>query len=338
MQNKHKLSIGISLVELAMLFSPFSAHACSIFYPTVQVGRGFRVRVMDRGHPVPSLRLVLSRHDSSNSGRNEAIYSLTDADGYSRFANLSQGSFLLTADHDGGVADGVVVNVRLSGATNVTVSLKWPSPTLLQVRSVSGSLRGPDYYPQQTQAQLSLSLLEGVSARVIETAQTDSKGGFSFAGATPSGIYFLRLNPSNLRGWDGGQIEGMIPIEINPKATQDVLDLDLGWSSCGLGYAQRAKSPEMKASKLCGDVADATGAVISNAQVVLLANGENAEIIEETRSGTIGEFALREQDGGTYQLLVKSAGFQPFLRVMHVDPSGTSEGCKQPIRVRLEVE
>jgi hypothetical protein len=130
----------------------------------------------------------------------------------------------------------------------------------------------------------------------------------------------------------------MIPIKVDPKAAQNVLDLDLGWSSCGLGYAQRNEYPEMKASKLCGDVADALGGVISNAAVMLLANGENVEILEQTRSGTNGGFALREHDGGPYQLLVKSPGFQPFLRVIHIDTSATSEGCKQPILVRLKVE
>jgi len=337
MQNKRKVSVAVSLIVLVALFSPLVAHACSIFYPTVQVGTGFRVRVMDRGRPIHSLKLVLNQYDSSGSGSKESVFSLTDAEGYAHFANLTPGSFVFTADHDGGVGDGLVLDVRQSGATNVTVRLNWPNTTPLQVRSASGILRAPDYYPQQTQSQVSLSLLESVSARVIETTQTDSKGEFRFANTVSSGIYFLRLDPSELRASDGEQIEGMIPIEINPKAAQDALDLDLGWSSCGLGYAQRAKSPEMKVNKLCGDVADAMGAVISDAQVMLLANGENAEILEQTQSGTNGQFALRKHDEGTYQLLVKSPGFQPFVQVMRMDPSGTSVGCQQPIRVRLTV-
>jgi Carboxypeptidase regulatory-like domain len=337
MQNKRKVSFAISLVFLVALFSPLVAHACSIFYPTVQVGTEFRVRVMDRGRPIRSLKLVLDRYDSSGSGSKESVFSITDAEGYARFSNLTAGSFFLTADHDGGVGDGIDVNVRLNGATNVTVPLNWPNTAPLQVRSTSGTLRGPDYYPQKFQPQLSLSLLEGVSGRVIETTQTDSKGRFRFANAVTSGIYFLQLTPSELRASDGEQIEGMIPIEINPNAAQDVIDLDLGWSSCGLGYAQRAKSPEMKVSKVCGDVTDAMGAVISNSRVMLLANSENGEILEQTRSGTDGQFALSEHDEGTYQLLVKSPGFQPFVQVMRMGTSGTSEGCQKPIHVRLTI-
>jgi hypothetical protein len=336
MRNTRNISFAVGFLVLVALSSPLIASACTIIYPTATAGTGFRVRVMDRGRPVHSLKLVLNRHDSSGSRKREPVYSLTDVDGYARFANLDPGSYFLTADHDSGVMDGLIVDVRPSGATNVTVSLNWPNAAPLQVRSVSGTLRGPDYYPRQTQVEVLLSLLEGVSGRVIGTTQTDSKGGFSFAGAIPSGIYFLRLIPSELRAWDGEQIEGMIAIEVDPKAAQDALDLDLGWSSCGLGYAQRAKYPEMKVSKLCGDVADDAGGVISDAQVMLLANGENAEILEETRSGTDGQFTLRGRNEGTYMLLVKSPGFQPFLRVMHMDTSGTSEGCQQPINVRLK--
>ena len=338
MLNKRRVSFGVGLVAFVALFSPLIARACSIFYPTVEVGTRFRVKVMDRGRPVHSLRLVLNQYDSSGSKKREPVYSLTDVDGYAHFANLSPGSFVLTADHDIGIANGVVLNVRLRGAANKTLPLNWPSTTPLQVRSVSGTLRGPDFYPQQTEVTVSLSLLESVSGRVIETTQTDSKGRFRFSDAIPSGIYFLRLNPSDLRASNGEQIEGMIPLDVNPKAAQDVLDVDLGWSSCGLGYAQRPEYPEMKVSRLCGDVADGSGGVISDAQVMLLANVENAEVLEQARSGTTGQFILRERDGSTYLLVVKSPGFLPFMRVMHLETSGTSEECQQPIRVRLNAQ
>ncbi|HEV3482771.1 MAG TPA: carboxypeptidase-like regulatory domain-containing protein [Candidatus Acidoferrales bacterium] len=287
---------------------------------------------MDRGRPVQSLQLVL------RSEHNQAIYAVTDSEGYARFTNLNSGLFVLTNDHDGDIGDGVNVEVVLNGATNVTVPLKWPNATPVQVQSVSGTLRGPDYYPEQTQPELSLSLLEGVSAHVIETTQTDSRGAFSFAYAAPPGIYFLRLNPSPLRASNGEQIVGMVPVDVSPNAAERVLDVDLGWSSCGLGYSQRTKYPEMKVSKLCGDVVDSAGAAIANAQVMLLANGEKAEVLEQTLTGRGGRFALRKEGEGTYQLLIKSTGFQPFLRVMRVSDAERSEGCQQPIRVQLEIE
>ncbi|MFZ0978036.1 MAG: carboxypeptidase-like regulatory domain-containing protein [Candidatus Acidiferrales bacterium] len=291
----------------------------------------------DRGRPVKGLRLVLGPDESHTLQRIGTIYALTDADGYARFSNLTPGSFLLTSDHDGGVADGTIIEVSPGGPPDVTVTLGWPSHAPLSVRSVRGTLRGPDYYPRQAQTQLSLSLLDGVSARVIATTLTDGKGDFNFANEVPSGLYFLRLNPSDLLARDGEQIQGMMAIEVDRKANQDVLDLDVGWTTCGLAYEQRERYPELKVSTICGDVADVVGAAVSNAQVMLLATGEDGEILEQTRSGARGQFALQEQHEGAYQLLVESLGFLPFLRVIHIEAAAPSQGCQQPIHIRLQV-
>jgi hypothetical protein len=337
MKNRGGISIGARWVVFAVLFSPCIVRACSIVYPTVQVGRGFRVRVTDRGQPVRALRLVLSHPESPKSKRVVAVYSLTDADGYASFANLDPGSFLLTSDHDGGVADGVAVEVSLGGPANVTVPLKWPSLTPVPVRSMSGIVRGPDYYPSQEQVPLSLSLLEPMSARVIATTLSDSKGRFAFTDEVPAGIYFLRLNPSRLRGWSGEQMEGLITIEVSGKAKDDALDLDLGWSSCGLTYKQRQIYPEARLGRICGDIADIEGAAVSNAQVLLLASGEGAEVLEQTKSGVQGQFSIHERQEGTYKLLIIYPGFQPYLRWILFDATGSIEGCQEPIHVRLEV-
>jgi len=202
-----------------VLMSPCIAQACSIVYPNVQVGTRFRVRVTDRGCPVKALRLVLSSSESSKTTRVVIISSITDADGFAGFSNLSPGQFFLSAEHDlSTFTDGTGVEVTPNGPANVTVRLKWPAAAPVSVRSVSGVMRGPDYYPSQVQGQLSISLLESESARVISTIVTDSKGQFTFADETPPGLYFIRVNPSGIRGWSGEQIEGMIAIEVDPNA------------------------------------------------------------------------------------------------------------------------
>jgi hypothetical protein len=332
MHNKRKISIAICCAALAALVSPLTAQACSISYSTERVGRTFRVKVIDRGRPVKALRLVLASAD--NSRISAPIYSVTDGDGYARFDDVSPGSFLLTPDHDAGVTDGVVVNVSLSGAAEATLTLKWPASDPLHVRSLTGTLRGPDFYPGRQQEPLSLSLLQGVSARLMATATTDRQGRFHFADAVPPGIYFLRLNLSGLRSQFG---EGMIPIEVSDTAKQSGLDLDLGWSSCGLSYSEQRQYPEMTVSKLCGDIADTVGGAVSKAQIFLLQDGDEAKIVDQTQSGANGKFNLEEQHGGVYQLLVKSAGFSPFLRTTHVVPAEGADGCRRPIRIRLGV-
>jgi hypothetical protein len=338
MQNGSRTSTGARWAFLIVFFSPCIAQACSIVYSNVKVGTRFRVKVTDRGRPVKALRLVLSSSESLKTKRVVTIYSVTDADGFAGFSNLSPGQFFLSAEHDlSSFPDGTGIEVTPNGPVNVTVRLKWPSAPPVSVRSVGGVMRGPDYYPSQVQGQLSISLLESGSARVISTAVTDTKGRFTFAGETPPGLYFIRVNPSGIRGWSGEQIEGMIAIEVDPNAKQDMPDLDLGWSSCGLGYAQREQGEyaEIQVSKLCGNVTDSLGAVISNAQIILLAVGEDAQILEQTQSGPTGTFDLSQPENGTYKLLVKSPGFRPFLRPMRVEAVGTSDDCRQPIRVRL---
>jgi hypothetical protein len=327
MQNRIGRTIVASCVAL---FLPCIVRACTIVYPTVEVGREYRVRVTDRGRPVGGLRVLLG----SGGGQIQAI---SDVNGYARFDGLFPGSLVVSTQYDGDMADAVEVHVSSTGPADATVELTWPSRTPLSVRSVRGILRGPDYYPTRAQGQLSISLVEGASARVIETTQSDSKGQFSFSAEVPSGIYYLRLNPSGIRGWDGEQIQGTIPIEVSSAGNQDALDLDLGWTSCGLSYAQRVSEPDLKVHKICGDVTDTEGGVVDKAQVLLLADKDVAEVLEQTKSGRMGEFAIEERNEGSYQLIVKSPGFRPSLRVLHVEPAASPQGCPQPIHIRLGV-
>lgn len=333
-----RVSIRARWVVLAALLTPCVGHACSIFYPSVRVGTGFRARVTDRGRPVKALRLVLSKSESPGSKTVIVIDSFTDADGYSTFTNLSPGLYSLSPDHDGGgVSDGAAVEVSANGPANVTVPLKWPSLSPISVRSAAGIVRGPDYYPSQTQIPLSLSLIEGLSAHVVATTLTDSKGRFAFGGVVPAGIYFLRLNPSGLVGWRDEQMEGLMTIEVSGEATDEALDLDIGWSSCGLMYAQQPEYPDITLRKIHGDVADISGAAIANAQILLLATDENAAVVAETRSGKKGQFALQEQHDGVYRLVIRSPGFQPYVRVIHIVPSASDKSSRQPLHLRLEV-
>lgn len=326
-------SIAVTCAILIAFLDPVIAAGCTIVYPTVHVGRTFRVRVADRGRPVPSLRLVLRSFPSGSpdSADRGVSYSLTDAEGYARFADLAPGSYLLSPENDGEMRDGSFVDVAPNGPVDVTVQLRWPDATPLLVRSLSGTLRTPDYYPQQAQAQFSISLLESLSGRVIDKTHSDSKGRFAFDDPVKPGLYFLQLNDSS-----GTRTEGTITVEVNYDAPDAGLDLDLGWTSCGLHYGQRQAYPEMRERNLCGDVADASGGVIPDADVWLLSNGEDAQILEHTRADGTGQFALHQQRDGTYQLLVKRRGFQPFIRVVQLENAESSSSCEQPISVHLE--
>jgi hypothetical protein len=244
----------------------------------------------------------------------------------------------MTTDEDDALADAAVVKVSAGGPPDVTVSMRWPSVDPIAVLSVSGTMRGLDFFPSEQQVPLSLSLLESVSSRVIAETNSDSKGRFKFGEDVPPGVYFLRLNLSGLRsGWSGEQMQGMIAIEVSSAAKQSALNLDLGWSSCGLSYAQQVTYPELELTAVCGDIADVMGADVPNAEVLLVANGEGGEIIEETRSGAKGGFALQKKHEGSYQLLIKYPGFRPYLRPVRIDATGSPDGCPNPVKVQLQV-
>jgi hypothetical protein len=205
------------------------------------------------------------------------------------------------------------------------------------VRSVSGTMRGPDFYPSEQQPPLSLSLLESISSRVIAETTSDSRGRFKFAEHVSPGVYFLRLNRSGLRGWSGEQMEGLIGIEVSEAAKEDSPDLDIVWSSCGLTYAQRETFGVLALPKVCGEITDSVGVDVSKAEVLLMANNDEGKVEEQIESDRYGQFAFSEHLEGDYRLLIKSPGFEPFLRLIRVGPSALADGCENPIQVQLQV-
>ena len=328
--------VGIWAMLLPVL-APCMAHACSVFYRTVQVGPNFRVRVTDRGRPVKGLRLIVGVDPKSTRQHPRNTYALTDSDGYVRFSNHSAGSFLIATDKDYLLADAAVVEVSPGGPPDVTVSMRWPWMEPIVVRSVSGTMRGPDFYPSEQQVPLSLSLLESISSRVIAKTTSDSRGRFKFAEHVPPGVYFLRLNRSGLRGWSGEQMEGLIGIEVSEAAKEDSPDLDIGWSSCGLNYGQRETSEVLTLAKICGEITDPNGMDVSKAKVLLMARNEEGKLQEQIESDANGQFAFSERLEGDYRLLINFPGFKPILRPIRVEPGALADGCEKPIQVQLQM-
>lgn len=330
---RNRFVILVATMCLA-IFLPVISSACSLFYPTVEVGRTFRVKVTDRGRPIKGLRLVLGPQDLGGG----PISSVTDSDGYASFHDLFPGSLTLTAEYDGDWRDTVFLHISSDGPANATVSLSWPARNPIKVHAASGFIRGPEFYPDQVQSELSLSLIEGITAREIEETRSDNKGHFTFNSVLAPGIYYIRLNASGLHAWDNEQIQGAIPIEINEQAGPDSLDLDLSWSSCGLGYSEAVRQSSVKMSKICGDLKDSEGAAIGRAQVWLQPATGEPVVIEHTTTGSeSGQFELKEHGIGNYLLIVKSPGFRPYLQVVHLGPGEISNGCKHPLHIKSDV-
>ena len=287
--------------------------ACSLVYPSIQVGNNFQVEVKDHGRPVKGLRVEIR-------GQSRA-FADTDKDGLAIFRNVRPGSYHLSADHDAGIPDGADVEVKLGGPADVTVQLKWPSVEPVLVRSLKGTLRGPDYLAGQSQARLSLALLEGNSGRLLKSAESDNSGEFSFEGVA-SGLYFLGRKPSGLRAWPGEPLTGLIAVAVDQGAQMDNLDIDLGWTSCGLWYVDQNKCPrpDLQIRQLSGQVVDVTGAAIPGATILLFDRAKG--LVDRLQSDSTGKFTSPHSLSGTYEFMVRAPGFTPFRATAHADLTG----------------
>ena len=305
-------------VVLALIPMAGPTLACTVVYRGVVVGSNFRVKVEDRGHPVKGLAVQLSR---TGAGKIQAV---TDKNGLALFRNVPPGAYHLNAHHDAGIPDGAEIEVKAERSSEVTVPLRWPSATLVTVASLKGILHLPDQIPGLPQAPIPLQLLEGVSGRKLRTANTDENGAFEFPGVG-SGLYFLRL--TGLAGLDG-----VIPISVEPSVATASLDLDLGWTSCGLFYSDRRQCPQtdLHVDRLAGRVVDPTGAAIPGAEVLL--SDVSGKLMQRLRNQNTGEFGSLRPADGTYQLAVRANGFTTLRRTLIVDPNGASS-----LEVRLGV-
>ena len=294
----------------------FICEACTYFYPIVRVGRDFQVAVKDRGLPVEGLMLEIGIQKLGNKR-----VAVTNKNGEARFRNALPGSYSLRVDRDAGVPDGVNLEVESGLPTGVSVPLRWPNLPPILVRSLKGTIRGQNYLPGQAQPGFSLDLLEAVSGRVLKNQRSNDKGQFNF-GSTKPGLYFLRLNL-------GEPQSGLISVAVGRTAPAEELDLDLGWSSCGLHYSN-CKQRELQLEKLSGQIADSSGAAVANARILLF--DQTGILVEQLQSDESGTFTSPRFLSGTYELWVRSPGFTPYRSVVRAEPTRHS-----PLLVKLGV-
>jgi hypothetical protein len=166
------------------------------------------------------------------------VAATTNAEGIARFDGVPPGFYLVFADHDVGIGGGVSVQVTEKSPTIVTVPMSWPARTPIRVRTASGTLHNLGSLPGSKRA--SVSLVEAVSAHLLQTSDTDEMGHFAVLNVTP-GLYFLSL--SSL-----GMSIGEIAIEVSRDAEEERLDVDLRWSDCGLHYTDRSKPKAAQAT------------------------------------------------------------------------------------------
>lgn len=235
--------------------------------------------------------------------------------GFAQFRNIPPGQYFVSAALDGGMPDGASIDVTAQGPNNTTVSLKWPSRTPILVSALRGILRWPALQGDPKNRAIQIELLDARTGRSQKKIQSSESGAFDI-GKTEPGLYVLRVSGSDPSIFKGQPISGNILVEMDPLAPQSELDLEIGWSSCGMHYVERHTCPqeELSIETLSGQVLDASGASIARAALSLY-NTER-QIVEQQISDEKGNFSSSKQLNGTYQLIVSSPGFTPLRRTV----------------------
>lgn len=288
----------------------------------VKAGRSFRVRVSDGGRPVVGLRLYAA-----------GLQATTDTDGIATFSNMPSGLYSVVVDHDDSILTHASVNISATGPAGVIIALTWPAIPPIAVRSLKGTLRFPPDIQAGPGPIASLSLLEGISGRRLKTGEITPNGHFDF-GDVESGLYFLQLNKPRARA-DGA---GMIGVTVDPTAASQWLDIELGWTSCGMWYTDRNRCPQsdLWIDQLCGAITDETGAPIPNADIVVSYAGERPSQVDHLLSDRDGKFTWLQSQAGTYALTIGSPGFTSLRTVIHIGASSDT-GCRERLRVQLGI-
>jgi hypothetical protein len=297
---------------MTVAFAP--SEACTIFYPLIQVGASFRVRVDDHGRPVKKLRIKLLGSEGGNNRR----VSDTDKNGIALFRNLPPGLYHVSTENDSGIPDGADVQVVHGRPADATINLKWPSKSPIVVRALKGTIHAADDPVSPPQPALSLDLLEGNSGRLLKSVQTAGDGEFAFEGY-PSGLYFLSLKPSP------GAAAELIAVAVDTGAATDRLDIDFGWTSCGLWYIDRHQcpQPDLPVGQASGSVVDFSGGAVPGATILLL--DRSHKLVERLQPGPDGKFNAAQSSAKNYELVVSAPGFTPFHTTAHAEQPGNSE-------------
>jgi hypothetical protein len=151
---------------------------------------------------------------------------------------------------------------------------------------------------------LQVELLDARTGISHGSTNTAADGAFDL-GAPAPGLYFLRVTPTERA--PGGA--GNVPIEVDARAAHAEMELEFGWTSCGVHYSARHECPrqELNITSLSGQVLDPAGASIGRATLRLF--NMQREIVEQLTCDEAGRFLSKKQLDGNYELVVSAPGF-----------------------------
>jgi hypothetical protein len=244
-----------TVVHCAFIFfllSGLDLSACSYSSIPTKIGHNFTVGVFKQGEPVAGLQIELSTDPTSAAQKSRTIQVVrTGANGLAEFAKIHRGLYYIGIKHPA-FAYSEELQVMRHPPTNSskTITFEWPGWKPLLTQTVSGVLTGrartdrglgPDLakpvYGQVPGAKLTLS--RAVSNEVIDTQTTGETGTFDFKHVA-SGFYFLRVETTAAGHAHWFPSDGYVPVEVDPSAKFQDLNLVLDNAICGeLAWGRR---------------------------------------------------------------------------------------------------
>lgn len=322
--------IGLATAALICMVLPWRADACSVSLATVQVSPSFRVVVQHGITPIPGIKLEVYDYAGLKSKSDDEEWKpiqmlATGSDGAVEIHNLPPGRYLVETTGPGaGSALEAEVSAK-QGKKSSQIELEWPSARreILKTKTLTGELSSDN--PWTPLENIHLELWAAGAHEPLAVRDTATDGHFHFEEAKP-GIYILRIRGQQKNARYDSQVEGDIPIELFPSATDSLspLSLYLGMTSCGITYnsCPTLGFDVMPSRRL--QVHDLLGAVIANAKyrVVDLAGTEVAT--GSTSSDGIVELSL--ELNGKVTLIVANSGSTIFtLPLDLISPTDTAE-------------
>jgi hypothetical protein len=297
----------------------------------IKLGTRFRVEAKDGGIPVVGTTITLERGHGDCFRTTPVTSVATDSAGIALFDHVVPGDYQLCI-RSPKLGPESIAELKVSrwAAKDKTVPTTVEGSNPVRVRSASGRVRGPEFYPSLTQAPYSIDLFEaGTNAKVAST-KTGANAEYSFGQVVAPGRYWLQITGGPDQAVD---TEGKVLIEVKPDATDATVDMDVTFSDCGMASRQREEQPALVISgSACGTVIDALGASIEGASASLIDDNEHA--VTTVRTSREGAFKVYAPPAGKYQLVIQRMGFMPYARMITIHPEN-DDACKNPIRVTL---
>jgi Carboxypeptidase regulatory-like domain len=316
MPRRNDISKVLAVTGAVVLLATY-AFGCTDIRQPKAVGPVFTVFVTGSFGPQANMDITLQPQSGGRIHKKQSAR--TDRRGVAMFRDVPEGQYELSTSR-AGMRDFWPVEVHAAGDHVSRVDLTWPSPRMLRVREIAGSIHRDDAPDADREMEL-----ENAAGETIWAGRTGSKGTFRGPVALADGLYELKLTLAD-------QTADYIPIEITPQAKAATLDVVAVTSSCGLMFTnlEDCNRPSVQTTT-CGVVHDGSGAAIANAAIVAY---DGVHRIAST-TDRYGKFTLDNLAPGQYEVLVSAAFFTPLRATMTVDHEVTT--CASPVNIEMSM-